>query len=154
MSCKALEGELKGESLKPLPSIQSTWAFWKSKYPQSLAIINPDTSGAVFPEFVLQKQQYVSWIPGEKFKSSEAHDVTYLGLGIELNSEAAFFAFEKLFQKESPFPYKIDGQELLIHFDEAGLTAWAEDQKGNILPSTLVYEWAWNNFFPLTESLP
>ncbi|MEM8892178.1 MAG: DUF3179 domain-containing (seleno)protein, partial [Bacteroidota bacterium] len=154
LSCKAIEGELKGESLNPLPSIQSTWAFWKSKYPKTQAIVNPDTSGAVFPNSVLKKQQYVSWIPGEKFQVSEEHDLKNLGLGIELNSKAAFFAFEKLFEKDSPFSYEIDGQELLIHFHKEGLTAWAEDQEGNILPSTLVYDWAWNNFFPKTESLP
>jgi len=27
LSCKAIKGELEGESLSPLPSIQSTWAF-------------------------------------------------------------------------------------------------------------------------------
>lgn len=35
LSSKAIEGDLKGERLAPYPSIQSTWAFWKKKYPDT-----------------------------------------------------------------------------------------------------------------------
>ena len=41
-------------------------------------------------------------------------------------------------------------KELIIYFDALGLTAWAEDTKGSPIPSAIVYEWAWINFYPNT----
>ena len=153
LSCRAIEGELKGARLRTLPSIQSTWAFWNSKYPDSEAIINRDTSNAVFPQFVLQEHQYSTWIPGEDYPRNQGHDLKRLGLGLELNNSAAFFALEELFKKESPVKYNLDGEEVLIYFDKDGLTAWVEDGAGKMLSSTLVYDWAWKNFFPETKNI-
>ena len=39
-------------------------------------------------------------------------------------------------------------ERLEIHFDEDGLTAWAINSEGELIPSTIVYDWAWQNFFP------
>ncbi len=150
LSCKAIYGELEGERLTPLPSIQSTWAFWKSKYPDTKLLINNDTSEAVFPGLVYQKQYYNTWAPDKEYppERNTIHQIQNLGLGVELGSSSIFLPFEKLFEGDSPMEYTLEDQELLIHFDESGYTAWAEDKNGNMIPGTIVYDWAWNSFFP------
>ena len=150
LSCKAIKGELEGEHLSPLASIQSTWEFWKAKYPNTRVAINRDTTNAVFPQDVLKKQFYNTWIPGEKYPSNLDHQIQNLGLGIDLGSSSIFFPLENLFEESSPVTYTLENNELRIHFDSNGLTAWAEDNKGDMIPSTIVYNWAWNNFYPNT----
>ena len=152
LSCKGVKGELEGESLLPLASIQSTWSFWKTAYPETSVLVNKDTSGAVFPSSVLQKQYYNAWVPGEKYpERNQVHEIKNLGLGIELEDSAVFFPLEKLFTSASPIVHSINGTELVIKFEESGLVAWAEDKNGKTLPGTMVYDWAWKNFFPESE---
>ena len=153
LSCRAIEGALKGQRLSPEPSIQSTWAFWNNKYPNTKVVVNTDTSNAVFPEFVLQKPHYTTWIPGEKFPAEEGHNIDRLGLGVEQGESAVFFAFEQLFKAESPFEYLLEGDPIYVHFDKEGMTAWAENRAGTILPGTIVYDWAWERFFPNSLTL-
>lgn len=120
------------------------------KHPQSQVIINTDTSGAVFPEFVLHEQFYNNWTPGEDYPTVQEHHIDNLGLGIELEKSSAFFHFDALSKENSPIYFETDGQNILVHFDQDGLTAWAEDENEMIIPGTLVYDWAWKNFFPNT----
>lgn len=151
LSYTAIEGELEGERLSPRPSIQSTWAFWKNKYPNTKVVINRDTTNAVFPQFVLQKPYYNTWLPGNEFPNNSDHQIQNLGLGIDLSNSAIFFPLERLFEENSPVSYKLKDEELIIHFDILGLTAWAEDTNGNIISGTIVYDWAWSNFYPNTK---
>lgn len=149
LSCKAVNGDLEGERLSPIATIQSTWSFWVAKYPNTKVLINRDTSDAVFPQFVYQKPYYNTWIPGEEYPESDgSHKIKYLGLGLELQDSSAFFSFEKLFQKHSPISYTLNNQDLEIHFKRDGLTAWVTNSNGEMIPSAVVYNWAWDSFFP------
>ena len=149
LSCKAIHGELEGNKLIPLPTIQSTWSFWKQKHPETKLVINRDTSGAVFPSFVFEKPHYNTWEPGKgRPEITNAHDIENLGLGIELGESSIFFPLDKLFENKSPMEFELENQKILIYFSKSGLTAWAEDEKGKAIPSTIVYNWAWKNFFP------
>lgn len=152
LSCKAIKGEQEGEHLAPLASIQSTWEFWQRLHPDTKVLINTDTTEAVFPTEVYKKQFYHLWEPGKRRGFSDgSHKTRNLGLGIELGTASVFFPFEKLFQETSPLAYTLDGQELQIHFDAEGLTAWAENSDQEIIPNAIVYNWAWKNFFPESE---
>jgi hypothetical protein len=150
LSGKAIEGKLKGKYLSPIESIQSTWGFWKAKYPTTKVAINKDTSNAAFPEEILQKRYYNTWMPGKERPNNSEHQIQNLGLGIDLGSLAIFFPLETLFEGNSPLIYRQKNEEVYIHFDSSGLTAWAENKKGGMIPSTIVYDWAWNNFYPNT----
>lgn len=100
---------------------------------------------------MLQKQQYTTWIPGNDYPRTSGHDIQNLGLGLDVGGSALFFSLEKLFEENSPLLYKVNEYELLIHFDSLGLTAWTEDSNERMIPSVIVYDWAWINFYPNTE---
>ena len=149
LSAKAVHGKLKGENLKPVPTIQSTWGFWLHKYPDTKVLINKDTTNAVFPQFVNENPHYYNWKPGDGRPTYEDfHQTETLGLGVEIGASSVYFPFEILFKKSSPIEYEIEGQVIAIHFDESGLTAWAEDGDQNMIPSAIAYNWAWSSFFP------
>lgn len=153
LSGKAIHGALEGDNLSPLPAIQSTWGFWKRKYPTTRLLINRDTTDAIFPQFVNEVPHYYSWRPGDgRPEFSDVHQIETLGMGIEMGSSSVFFPFEMLFEKRSPLKYKIENQLLMIHFDKSGLTAWVEDVEGNMIPSVITYSWAWKAFYPDTET--
>ncbi len=72
----------------------------------------------------------------------------HVGLGISLNEESAFFDINNLFAMESPIEASVGGEDILVYTNKEGLTAWAESEEGDLLPATIVYKWAWDNFYP------
>ncbi|MEM1220458.1 MAG: DUF3179 domain-containing (seleno)protein, partial [Bacteroidota bacterium] len=152
LSCKAIEGELEGQRLEPLGTVQSTWGFWREKYPESKLLINRDTSNAVFPTEVYKREYYTDWKPGTPYPENlSEHNIKLLGLGLEREQASVFFPLDYLSTQTSPLNYRLREENLVIHFDVEGLTAWAESPSGDLLPSTMVYDWAWENFFPESE---
>ncbi|MEM9858886.1 MAG: DUF3179 domain-containing (seleno)protein [Bacteroidota bacterium] len=152
LSNEAIHGELKGTKLEMLPTLQTTWGYWKAKYPMKKVLVNKDTTGAVWPSLLFSKPRYTSWQPANgQFYMADNHQFDNLGLGLEIGDSSVYFPLETLFKKESPIEYQVSHQTLTVHFDQSGLTAWAEDSTGAVLPGTLAYNWAWKTFHP--ESL-
>ncbi len=151
LSGEAIHGILQGEKLTPLPTIQTTWGYWKSRYPDTKLLVNTDTTGATFQ--ASDKVLYRNWKPGDgRPVPNEIHQLDNLGIGIELDNSSVYFSFQRLFEENSPILYEIDNQIITIHFDEAGLTAWAEDKEGKMIASSIVYDWAWRTFFPDSQT--
>ena len=149
LSNQAIHGSLKGEKLEALPTVQTTWKFWKEKHPETKLMINHDTSGAVFPSLVFEKPYYTDWQPSSgNYYMKDSHQIGNLGLGVEWMDSVLFFPLYNLFEKESPIEYTISDHSMSIYFDEAGMTAWAEDKDGHPIASTLAYDWAWKSFYP------
>ncbi|MEO1099539.1 MAG: DUF3179 domain-containing (seleno)protein [Bacteroidota bacterium] len=152
LSNEAVHGELKGTKLDLLPAIQTTWGFWKKKYPTTDVLINKDTVGAAFPSLLFEKPYYTSWQPDSgNFYMLDHHQPENLGLGLVIGKSSLYFPFSELFKYPSPVEFKGLDETLTIHFDASGLTAWAEDSTGNVLPGTLAYNWAWKTFHPESE---
>lgn len=151
LSNKAIHGDLKETRLNLRPTLQTTWRFWKGKYPNTKVLINKDTTGAAFPSLVFARPYYTSWQPEDgNFHMTQDHQLENLGLGIEMGATSIYFPLAALFKSTSPLAYHTPHQTLDIHFDKAGLTAWAADSTGTAIPSTLAYEWAWKKFHPNT----
>ncbi|TNJ40913.1 DUF3179 domain-containing protein [Tamlana fucoidanivorans] len=149
LSGNGILGELKGDKLKSVSTIQSTWSFWKNKYPNTKILINKDTTNAVFPQFLDEIPHYINWKPGDgRPKYEDFHQIETLGLGIDLGNSSIYFPFEILFKENSPVNYELEGFKFNVHFDESGLTAWAENINGKMIPSAIAYNWAWKNFYP------
>jgi hypothetical protein len=154
LSCKAIQGGLKGRELAPLASIQSTWAFWLNRHPETGLLINRRTEGAVWQDEILEKQYYNTWIPGQPYPRNQDHQTDNLGLGLVLQESSFFFPLEELF--DSPLPLRLThGNRVFeIHADPDGLTAWVQRESGELAASTLVYDWAWLNFYPDAKVYP
>lgn len=152
LSGEAIHGAEQGNKLQSVPIIQSTWGFWKSKYPDTKLLVNKDTTGAVFPQFINENPHYYYWEPGQgRPVFTDVHQTQVLGLGVELDSMSAYFPFEVLFENNSPVVYELGEEKMLIHFDREGLTAWVEDEQGEMIPGTITYSWAWKGFYPNTK---
>ena len=153
LSCKSIGGDTDATDLQPLPSIQTTWAYWQNMNPNSKVLINTDTSGAVFPQFVNETVLYTRSIPDPngKYEPNMEHQLDHLGLGISSDQGAVFYRLDSLLNNDLPVKTTFGGQDILIFGNAEGMTAWAETVEGELLPGTMVYQWAWMNFYPESE---
>ena len=152
LSGEGIHGKQKGNFLSPNPSIQTTWGYWKQNHPQTKLLVIKDTVNAIFPESVNQSPHYNNWSPGDgRPKKKNVHKTETLGLGIKSANSSVYFPFEVLFKEKSPLIYDLNGENITIFFDSSGLTAWVENSKGEMIPSIITYNWAWNNFYPNTK---
>ncbi len=81
----AVIGELKGEPLNAVPTLQATWGAWRKRHPETLVMVLPEHPGAEYlyfnPDVGAPRAQYAEF----------GHNPSQLGYGISLNGEAMFF---------------------------------------------------------------
>lgn len=145
---KAIAGPLEGAPVEMIPTLQTTWSHWRS--------LHPDTRVMVL-EGEGRPYRYRTWVPGtpRPEKPPEEHDLDLLGLGLALGGEARFFPLRELDWLDPsrlPLDVELGGRSVRVHYDEEGMTAWAEDPGGDLFPGVLAYEWGWKRFFPETET--
>ena len=137
---KAVFGEMEGTPFEAMPSMQTTWKFWRDKHPDTDVMVVDGRDGR--PYF------YQDFVPGERRRRDGEHDTSTLGLGLVLGGESWFFPLAQLTKADNPFQINIGGQAVTIGHSEEGLTAWALDERGNLLVTVIAYERGWKSFFP------
>lgn len=140
---KAVIGELEGTPLEIVPSIQTTWKFWRDSHPDTRVMLLPEKTGRPY----LYRNRPTE-MPSSAVGPQEGHDLATLGLGLAIGDEAIWASFRNLETHASPIEMLLGGQKIRIFFKKDGLTAWAEDLDGNLLPGVLVYKEGWFAFFP------
>lgn len=144
---KAISGPQKGTTLRVIPSIQATWLYWKTLHPQTKVMVDLGSIGVGY--------YYRSRMPGQSaigVRTGE-HVTGRLGLGVAINDEARFFPFLRLMQTKKLITVTLGGEEITVHHDKEGLTVWATDQDGDLLPGVLVYNRNWLAFHPKSKAL-
>ena len=141
----AVSGELKGQPLTALPSLQTTWGRWKKSHPDTKVMVMPGQQGAEYlyfnPDVGAPRPQYAEF----------GHNPSQLGLGIALNDESAFFPWRRIRGAKKPIDTEIGGIALRIHVDKPGMTAWAENQSGEMIAAVMTYRKSWLAFYPQSE---
>lgn len=140
---KAVFGEMKDTSLDAIPSLQTTWKFWRERHPDTRVMVLRDTEGRPYV--------YSDFVPGEQRRRGGDHDTSTLGLGFAVGSDAWFFPLRALAGAQSPIAMEIGGTAVQIHHDTSQHTAWAEDADGELLMGVMAYEAGWKGFFPATK---
>lgn len=140
---KAVIGELEGTPLEVVPSMQTTWKFWRERHPDTRVMVLPETEGRPY----LYRNRPTG-TPSSEAGPQTAHDSTALGFGLVLEGEALWASFADLEKLSSPVQMTLGGQRIRVFFEKEALTAWAEDQGGRLLPGVLAYREGWFDFFP------
>ncbi|SFR52432.1 Protein of unknown function [Robiginitalea myxolifaciens] len=151
LSGEGIAGQLEGKELTIVPSIQSTWDHWEQQHPDTRLLINRDNSNPVWPMFIEEVPYYNTWEPGDGPPGSYTrHNTGNLGFGISLKGKSVFFPLAKLQSQDSPLEYTLGESTMIIHYSKEGMTAWAENLDGQVLPGSIAYDWAWKTFYPAT----
>jgi hypothetical protein len=128
---EAVEGRLQGTKLDFLPSLQTTWADWKTRYPDTLAL-RKGYYGARDP----YDPYYASGRPGVIGESTQ-DDRLYVKefvVGVEINGEPVAFPFSVL-NDEPVVNYEVGGEPVLVVFnaDTGTGVVYEREVEGQIL---------------------
>ncbi len=143
---QAVIGPMRGTPLQIVPSMQTTWRFWRERHPDTKVMT---LDGPAFEDTDGRPYRYrpPDAAPPEP-SARVAHDTSTLGLGLALEGQSTFLPFRELARGGAPIRLTLAGVAVVIHFDRDGATAWAEDESGQLLPAVLAYESGWLAFFP------
>ena len=146
---KAVIGELEGTPLEIVPSMQTTWKFWRERHPDTRVMVLPESEGRPY----LYRNRPTG-MPSSAVGPQTEHDASALGLGIVVGGEALWASFRDLERRELPVEMAHGGERIRIFFEKEALTAWAEDLEGRLLPGVLAYREGWFDVFPDSRGVP
>jgi hypothetical protein len=145
LDSKAVSGPMKDAPLQSVPSMQTTWKFWRERHPNTRVLVVEGKEGR--PYFYRNRK------PGTRPKQLEtSHNTSTLGLGLVVNGQAMFFPFRELERVPPPVRVKVGGEWVRVYYEREALTAWAEDAEGNLLSSVLSYKDGWEAFNPQSRT--
>jgi hypothetical protein len=151
---QAITGPLTGKKLTMLTAEHTTWESWRGRHPESL-VLSPATGfkrdygldpydqyreGGV-PTF---RRKADSPIAGAKLRPMERV------LGVQLNDLKKAYPFSVLKKSPADFEDRLGATEILIHFDRTSGSAFVTDNERRIVPSVVLFWFAWADFYPGT----
>ena len=137
---RSVSGEMEGTPFAAMPSMQTTWKFWRDAHPDTQVMVVEGREGRPY--------LYQDFIPGEQRQRTGDHDTSTLGLGVAVGSDAWYFPFPELEKAEMPLTMTVGGQQITVGYSAEGMTAWATDTDGNTMVTVIAYERGWKSFFP------
>ena len=150
---QAVSGKLKGLTLPQIPALHTSFADWKEKYPDS-KIMSTDTGYRKN----YSKSPYKGYERSKRLWFKVSHEAPKFYhpkeqvLGVEINGEFKAYPFVELSkQAKTSFTDEAGGQKLTVFWNEVSRTAYAENQQGETLATTIGFWFAWFTFHPDTN---
>jgi hypothetical protein len=157
MSQRAITGPMTGTVLAMLPAEHSTWDHWRAQHPSTLVLsldtgFKRDYGLNPYREYVEEGRPTFRNSADSKSSKETLRPMEPV-LGLEIEGIQKAYPFSVLKKKAGEFEDRVGDRTLVIHFDKASNTAYATAQSGEVLPSTTVYWFAWQDFHPQTRVL-
>lgn len=146
---KAISGPMEGTPMTIIPALQTTWKFWREKHPDTKVMMVEGRKGR--PYLYRNRTFGATGSSPRPTSRPSTHDLSAIGLGININGEAMYYPFRELDKIDPPLKQVIGGKTVTIHYVKDAITAWAEDENGTLLTSVLAYEIGWKDFNPETK---
>ncbi|WP_070972266.1 DUF3179 domain-containing protein [Vibrio sonorensis] len=150
LGLKSVSGKEKGARLNWLPSHQMTWKAWKENYPQSL-VLSLDTgfnrnyfANAYYSYF--QSDSPMFPVPSNR---NELPAKSWV-LGVLIDDRAKAYQISGLDQALS-LEDQVQGKRIKVSFDPKTRMPLVVTENGEIVPSVMVFWFAWQAFYPSTE---
>lgn len=147
----SVTGKYSGSELEILPTEQTTWKEWKSKYPKTkVQSIETGYSRDY------RKNPYEGYDQTEKLmfeveNQNEKYANKELTLGIEVNGIYKAFPFSELEKSKPEFLQLIGGKWFKVIYNKEQKTAAIKTENNELYPSVTLFWFAWNTFHPETE---
>ena len=147
----AITGPMKGRRLTLAPVAHTTWANWRERYPDTLAL-SPDTGH----QRDYGRDPYAGYVQSEqvmfplRFNNRRFHPKEPV-IGVELDGHFKAYPFTALERTATPFTDRIGDHPVRIEYDAAHRTGRVLDAAGQEIPSVIGFWFAWYAFHPDTE---
>ncbi len=148
---KSVTGKMKGQTLKMLPLLQTSWGEWKKLYPDTQVLSqntgfsrdynrNPyagyETAAGIYFPIKSRSKQYH---PKERV------------LGLSFDGKFKAYPFAELSKRSARFTDQFAGRDLTIQYNDSERSARIFDNKGVEIPTLNSFWFAWYAFHPDTE---
>ena len=150
---KAIAGKLAGTKLKQIPLTLTRWSSWIKRYPDSLVLSTKTGFRRNYNRdpYAGYGDNAAIYFPVAN-KAPKRYHPKEMVLGFKGQSSVIAFPFAELQKNDQAlFDYVFEGRKVKIHWDRDNQSAWVADDQGQILPSTLLFWFAWYAFYPDTE---
>jgi hypothetical protein len=148
---QAISGPRKGERLRPLPLIHTTWRAWRQEHPGAL-VLSTDTGhrrdyrSNPYEGYVSDTALYFP----VRSESRRYHPKERV-LGLEIDGQFKAYPFAELSQVAGgQIRDVLAGRPVQVRFDRDSETARAFDDEGGPLPAVTGFWFAWYAFHPET----
>jgi hypothetical protein len=148
---RAISGPYKGTRLATIPLEHTTWADWRARHPDTLALSREtghDRNYAANPYSTYQRDREL-YFP-VRFKAQGYHPKERV-LGVEMDGRFKAYPFSELAKTKGVVDDRIGEQAIRVRFDAEHENARAETAAGEALPAVVGFWFAWYAFHPETE---
>ncbi len=150
---RAVTGPSRGERLKSIPVVHTTWSDWLRREPQTY-VLSRDT-GYRDIDYRRAPEAYRHYPRSRRiwFPVANTDDRFHpkaLVLGVELGGTTKAYPFEELARTSGTVRDRVGGVPVVVRYQAADQAAWAEDESGGLLPAVRLYWFAWVGFYPET----
>lgn len=152
LMAEAVSGKLKGLKLPEIPAFYTSWRAWQEQHPETL-VLSTDTGYSRN----YNRSPYIDYPKTRKLFFDVSHQAPrYFHakqhvLGVKLDGITKAYAFSKLSEQGlGEFEDQVGDQTITVSWNEDSQTAFANDDEGNLLPTTIAYWFAWYTFNPNT----
>ena len=148
---QAIAGPLRGQRLEMIPLLHTTWGRWRKEHPDGLVLSRKtghDRDYDVDPYMAYERSS------GSMFPVGHRDDrlpEKHLVLGITQGDQAVAFPLDRMANLPRPVRATVGGVELFVYWFPDSETAFATTLKGQPVPATIAYWFAWSAFHPSTR---
>ncbi len=143
---KAVTGKMSGSELELLPSLNTTWGYWKKKHPDTKVLT---TNTGHSRNYSVDPYENYNKSPTLMFpvvNTDRRYNLKDMVIGVKVNGEAKAYFFSDLEKEKSPLKDSVGGKSVLVHFDKETSTAFINDKSGARLPAVIGFWFAWYAF--------
>ncbi|MGR5177768.1 DUF3179 domain-containing protein [Vibrio parahaemolyticus] len=150
---EAISGPHVGRKLKQVPLTLIRWSGWAERHPDSL-VLSVDTG---FRRNYNQ-DPYAGYAKNAALYfpvANQAPDLYHpkeMVMGVKVKQSFIAFPFSELTKQSRPqFNIDIENTQYTVHWDAENQSAWITDDERKVVPSTMLFWFAWYAFYPDTE---
>lgn len=148
---EGIAGKLAGEKMEIIQTFNTSWKNWQNQHSQTKVLstntgFSKDYTRDPYPEYYESEKV---WFPVVNTNDA-MHPKTKI-LGLEINGIFKAYPFSELNKSKGTIHDVVNGQDLLIHYDKKGKSAYITDTENNTIVSTTLFWFAWAAFHPDTE---
>lgn len=148
IAAKAIAGPLRGESLKLLPIVHTTWVDWRTRYPDT-TVLSTDTGYSRD----YQRSPYAGYENSDRLlfpvgRLDRRYHPKEQVIGVAINGHYKVYPFSELARTAGEVSDEIGGRKVLVRFDKAQRSAQVFNAGGEPIPSLTGFWFAWMAFHP------
>ncbi len=151
ITAAAVAGRMTGAKLNTVPFVITTWQQWQQQHPHTL-VLGGRSTPAFFSALGKALQAVIPGLSHQAAGPRSLAPLAEMVLGVTVGEEKKAYPLDELKREASPFlTDQVGGEEVRLFFTPQSAFAYAENSRGERLPSTVTYRATWFAFYPHSQ---